>query len=186
MGAVTDIQSGPSDRRSNGLTFWSWLRSVLRPGEADNRCGRDPLAVVTAPSLIPVGSSSDRDESSATASARDQGSAAAGGVVLPFPIHGEALLVKLADVLRSRIADLGHEQDPLLLQMSRGPRSRLSIDRSAYIEFYQDRSEYRAVIEASLGTKVILETSHFDALVDFVLPYIMERLAKPSMPEPAP
>ena len=103
---------------------------------------------------------------------------AADSVVLRFPIHGEALLVRLADLLRSRLADRGPEHDPLLLMMSRGPRSRLSIDRMAYVEFHNDRAEFRVAIEASPRTKVILETADFDAVVDFVGQYIAARLAE--------
>ena len=103
---------------------------------------------------------------------------AADSVVLRFPIHGEALLVRLADLLRSRLADRGPEHDPLLLMMSRGPRSRLSIDRMAYVEFHNDRAEFRVAIEASPRTKVILETADFDAVVDFVGQYVAARLAE--------
>jgi hypothetical protein len=99
-------------------------------------------------------------------------------VVLRFPIHGEALLVRLADVLKSRLADRSPEYDPLVFTMSRGPRSRLSIDRMAYVEFYNDRAEFRAAIEASPRTKVILETADFDAVVDFVGQYVSARLAE--------
>jgi hypothetical protein len=104
---------------------------------------------------------------------------AADSVVLRFPIHGEALLVRLADLLRSRFADRGPERDPLLLIISRGLRSRLSIDRMAYVEFHKDRAEFRVAIEASPQTKVILETADFDAVVDFVGQYISARLAAP-------
>jgi hypothetical protein len=175
-----DIENGRSDRQSNGLALWSRLRSLLLSRGVANQGGRALLAVVTAPSLVPVASSAASDEGSVTAPSQDQNSPPKSGVILPFPIHGEALLVKLAEVLRSRVADGGQEWDPLLLQMSRCPRSRLSIDRRAYIEFHQDRSEYRAVIEASHETKVILETADFDALVDFVQQYLMGRLAKPA------
>jgi len=88
---------------------------------------------------------------------------ATGGVLLPFPIHGEALLVKLADLLRSRVGDCGPECDPFLFAMSRCPRARLSLDRTAYVEFDAERVEFRAVIEAVPKTKVILETADFDA-----------------------
>jgi hypothetical protein len=175
-----DIENGQSDRQSNGLALWSRLRSLLLSRGVESQGGCTPLAVVTAPSLVPVASSAAGDQGSVTARPEDQSAPLRGGVVLPFPIHGEALLVKLADVLRARIADRCSESDPLLLVMSRHPRSRLSIDRRAYIEFYQNRSEYRAVIEVSHETKVILETADFDALVDFVLQYLVGRLAKPA------
>jgi hypothetical protein len=175
-----DIENGQSDRQSNGLALWSRLRSLLLSRGAEGQGARTPLAVVTAPSLVPVASSATGDQGSVTARPEDQSTPMRGGVILAFPIHGEALLVKLAEVLRNRVADRCPESDPLLLVMSRYPRSRLSIDRRAYIEFYQNCSEYRAVIEASHETKVILETADFDALVDFVLQYLMGRLAKPA------
>jgi len=100
------------------------------------------------------------------------------GVLLPFPIHGEALLVKLADLLRSRIGDRGPQRDPFLFSVSRCSCSRLSIDRVAYVDFDADRAEFRAAIEAAPQTKVILETADFDALVDFVVQYVSARLAE--------
>jgi hypothetical protein len=153
MSTAADIPNSHSDRRSQSTTWWSRLRGVLRHSERDveNQC--HPLADVTA-------------------QPHDIGSPARTGSVLPFPIYGEALLVRLAEELRSRVADRGPEWDPLLLQMSRRPRSRLSIDRTAYIEFHQDRVEYRAVIEVSRETRVVLETADFDALVKFVQLYV--------------
>jgi hypothetical protein len=183
MSSVMDIHDRQNDRQDKNPKWWSRLRSVLlsRDHGVENQSGgRDPLAVVTAPSLVPKTSSEARADGCAAVQLHEQGSAATGGVILPFPIHGEALLVKLAAVLRSRIADRSSEWDPLLLEMSRCPRSRLSIDSRAYIEFHQDCCEYRAVIEASRETKVILETVDFDALVDFVLPYVVARLAEPA------
>lgn len=182
MSDVMDIEDRHSDGQRKSVTWWSRLRSALlaRDGGVENQRGRrDPLAPMTAPSLVPTVYCDDGD-GRATAQHLDKSSPARSGVILPFPIHGEALLVKLADVLRSRIADRSPEWDPLLLQMSRRPRSRLSIDRKAYIEFHEDCSEYRAVIEASHETKVILETADFDTLVDFVLPYVIARLADPA------
>jgi hypothetical protein len=187
MSSVMDIQNRRSDRGPKGPTWWSRLRSALlaRVGGVENQCGRrDPLAPMAAPSLVPAACCNERDGRT-TAQPPDQSSPVRNGVILPFPIHGEALLVKLAEVLRSRIADRSPVWDPLLLQMSRCPRSRLSIDRRAYIEFHQDCSEYRAVIEASHETKVILETADFDALVDFLLPYVVTRLAGPAALESA-
>src|SRR5262249_50100040 len=57
------------------------------------------------------------------------------GVLLSFPIRGEALLVKLAAELRKRVADYGPQRDPFLLAIARCPDARLVIDRHAYIEF---------------------------------------------------
>jgi hypothetical protein len=100
------------------------------------------------------------------------------GVLLQFPVRGEALLVRLADLLRSRIADRGLDQDSLLLLISRCPGSRLSIDRSAYVEFLADRCVYCVAIEAQPDTKITLETTDFDTVVKFVVQYIAERLSE--------
>jgi hypothetical protein len=105
----------------------------------------------------------------------DTDDAVQSGILLQFPVHGEALLVKLADRLRLRLASGGAERDPLLLTMSRCPGSRLSIDSSAYVEFDADRSAYQVVIEAATDTRITLDTTDFDAVVNFVLQYIVER-----------
>jgi hypothetical protein len=104
--------------------------------------------------------------------------AAASGILLPFPVRGEALLVRLADLLRSRIADRRLERDPLLLRISRCPVSRLSIDRTAYVEFLADRCMYCVAIEAQPDTRVTVETSDFDTVVKFVVQYVAERLSE--------
>jgi hypothetical protein len=102
------------------------------------------------------------------------------GILLQFPLHGEALLVKLADRLRLRLASGGAERDPLLLTMSRCPGSRLSIDSSAYVAFDAHRSAYQVVIEAATDTRITLDTTDFDAAVNFVLLYIVERPTEPA------
>ena len=188
MSHVMDIQNRQGDRQLRSPTVWAWLRRVLRPQDrnVEVQVGRrDPLAVMAAASLVAAASCDAGDSGGAAVRLPAVGAPASSGVILPFPIHGEALLVKLAEALRNRFADRGPEWDPLLVQMSRGPRSRLSIDRRAYIEFHQDCCKYRAVIEAAHGTRVILETADFDALVDFVLPYIVGRLAQPAALEAA-
>ncbi|MDE5457043.1 hypothetical protein GWE18_30295 [Bradyrhizobium sp. CSA112] len=107
------------------------------------------------------------------------------GVLLQFPVRGEALLVRLADLLRSRIADRSLERDPLVLLMSRCPGSRLSIDRSAYVEFLADRCTYYVAIEAQPDTRVTVETADFDTVVKFVVQYVAERLSEKVLLEAA-
>jgi hypothetical protein len=104
----------------------------------------------------------------------------ASGVLVPFPIHGEALLVKLADTLRNRDRDAHSGRDPLLLKMSRRPGLRLAIDHIAYVEFDTDRAAYHVVIEAASDTKVTLDTTDFDTLVRFVAQYVTERPSEPT------
>ncbi len=64
-------------------------------------------------------------------------------ILLPFPIRGEALLVKLADQLRDRIASSVTKRDSFILTMSRCSYSRLIIDGAAHIEFLADTAIYR-------------------------------------------
>lgn len=179
MSAATPIDIRRVAVPPKSRTLWAWLRDAVLSVDAgadDAGGGRDAVAV--APAQLAGCAYADADRAAAAVSPDDGVAPAADGVVLPFPIHGEALLVRLADVLRNRIRDRGPERDPLLLQLSRSPRSRLSIDRAAHVEFHHERCEYRAVIEAQPGTKVILETTDFDALVDFIVRYLTERLVE--------
>jgi hypothetical protein len=176
--------------------LWSWLRGALSFCAADGqdrRYGQASVAAISpqaAPCLSEKTGSAEQllgaealdvqavSAEVLNAEVLDTEVVVADSVVLRFPIHGEALLVRLADLLRSRLADRSPEHDPLLFTMSRGLRSRLSIDRMAYVEFHNDRAEFRVAIEASPQTKVILETADFDAVVDFVGQYISARLAE--------
>ncbi|MCA6124961.1 hypothetical protein J6500_24145 [Bradyrhizobium sp. WSM 1704] len=108
------------------------------------------------------------------------------GEVVAFPLHGEALLVRLADVLRQRVAGRQPAHNPLWLTISRTPRTRLSIDRTAYVDYVSEASTYRAAIEAAPDTKVILKTTNFDALASFVMQYIDDRLLDRAPVEAAP
>jgi hypothetical protein len=153
------------------------LRSVLAAfgreaeGQSDLRGGitasaaRSPVVATSRPAPDEAGAAP------AQAEVRSPGR----GVLLPFPIRGEALLVKLAGALQNRVEKHGSDRDPLLLTMSRCPRSRLSIDRAAYVEFYDERSEYSVVVESSTGTRVIVETADFDAAVEFIAQYVAAR-----------
>jgi hypothetical protein len=106
-------------------------------------------------------------------------------VVLNFPIYGEALLVRLAERLRSRVAERDAARDPLLLTISRCPGSRLEIDSDAFVEFHADCSTYQLVIAASPDATVTVETTDFDTVMQFVAQYVMERLAAPATLEAA-
>jgi hypothetical protein len=98
--------------------------------------------------------------------------------VLAFPIHGEALLVRLADQLRNRVANQAVKSDPFLLTVSRrGSCSCLTIDRSASVEFDAGSAGYRVVIEATPETTITAATTDFDTAVKFVAQYVGDRLA---------
>ncbi len=115
--------------------------------------------------------------------------AAQGGVLLQFPLRGEALLVKLAHLLRLRIAGRTNgrvaDGNPLLLTLSPGPWLRLSIDRCAYVEFDAGRSAYHVAIEAAPDTTISLDTTDFDSVVNFVGQYVADRISAPATLEAA-
>jgi len=100
-------------------------------------------------------------------------------VVLRFPIRGEALLVRLADLLRGRVAAHAAARDRFLLTLSRRPRSRLTIDHAAYVEFHADRATYHLVIDVVQETRIAVETTDFDTVVNFVAQYVTDRLSDP-------
>lgn len=159
-----------ADPRKGVRTMWSWLRGTLA---LSGRTVRDAQA---RPAAASVRSLAVRPS---TAGAQDSTRTATRGTaeVLHFPIHGEALLVRLADLLRMRVVNRGLERDPLLLLISRCPAPRLSIDRMAHIDFLADRSTYHFVIEAAPDAKVTLDTTDFDTVVKFVVQYVTDRIS---------
>jgi hypothetical protein len=100
-----------------------------------------------------------------------------GAIVLPFPIHGEALLVRLAELLRDRVGNRCSVREPFLFAISRQPWSRLTIDRMSYVEFAVGRAEFRLAIEVAPNTSITITTFDFDALVEFAVQYVSARLA---------
>jgi len=108
------------------------------------------------------------------------------GEVVAFPLHGEALLVKLADALRRYVAGREPVDDPLWLTISRCPWARLSIDASAYVDYLSEIETFHAAIEAGPDTKVILKTTDFGALASFVTQYVNDRLRDRASVEAAP
>ncbi len=101
-----------------------------------------------------------------------------GAVLLPFPIRGEALLVKLAELLRARIATVALSPNVFLLTMSRAPRSCLAIDHASYIAFDAERAAFHVVLEARPDTTITLDTTNFDTLVQFVVEYVNGRISE--------
>jgi hypothetical protein len=172
----------PDDPRNGARTLWSWLRGTMP------FTGR---AVIDEPARSTVLSEAAFASQARAADMRDTepGGAVSGtpenGVLLRFPIHGEALLVQLADLLRKQVASCGLERDPLLFMMSRCPGSRLSIDRIAYVDFLADRSAYHLVVEAAPDAKIRLDTTDFDTVVKFVVQYVAYRNSGPMALEAA-
>jgi hypothetical protein len=101
------------------------------------------------------------------------------GVLLPFPIRGEALLVRLADVLRGSLMCNAPGGGPFLLTLSRVPQSRLSIDGAAYVEFRAETVTFQLTVETAPDSRITLETGDFDTLVKFVVQYIAEKRRDP-------
>jgi hypothetical protein len=107
-------------------------------------------------------------------------SAAPCGQLVAFPVRSDALLVKLAELLRSRIAACSPRHDPFLLALSREPWSRLHIDQASYVEVEPGRAVYRLNVELAPVTVLIIETTDFDQIVRFVVEYVNDRLADAS------
>lgn len=169
MGTAMDMR----DAAKKGLgRLWSWLRDASWTiGRYANEKQKGLADVTAWPAVV-------KNELQVASPVVRHDHAAPTGILLQFPVRGEALLVRLADLLRSRIADRKLERDPLLLRISRCPGSRLSIDRTAYVEFLADRCVYCVAIEAQPDTKVTVETTDFDTVVKFVVQYVAERLSE--------
>lgn len=99
-----------------------------------------------------------------------------GAVVLPFPIRGEALLVKLAELLRRRVSGRAIRPDAFALTIARNPRTRLVVDCSSYVEFDPNIETYCMVVAAGAGTTITVATTDFDTIVQIVIQYIDGRL----------
>jgi hypothetical protein len=97
-------------------------------------------------------------------------------VVLPFPLYGEALLVKLADQLRAKIAGSAMAAS-FDLRVMRQPNSCLAIDGAASVEFRTESSLYLLTIEFVDDTRIKVESSDFDTIVKFVAQYVADRLS---------
>jgi hypothetical protein len=143
-------------------TLWAWLRRGASKAAAE-------------PAL----------HETATLSAASGGSAPEPGIVLSFPLRGEALLVRLAELLRRRVAELVPQWERLALTLSHHPALRLTLDQSAFIEFDAPSGEFNLVIEAPSGTRMIIQTTDFDAVVKFVLQYVVEKLSDDAVLEAA-
>jgi hypothetical protein len=152
-----------SERRQGRGLLRSWLRSALSLGA---EAGIDPESCTTDPVAAADGSV---DELPSAA-------------VLPFPIRGEALLVRLAEQLRRHVGHgVGHGgplREPFLFALSRQPQSRLTLDCQSYIEFVASRAEFRLAIDVAPNTSIAITTADFDSLVEFVVQYVSARLAE--------
>jgi hypothetical protein len=107
-------------------------------------------------------------------------------VVLPFPIYGEALLVRLADLLRRHVGNRTPVDNPFLFSLSRRPGSWLAIDHRSWVEFVASRAEFHFQVEVAPNTSITIRTIDFNALVEFVVQYVSAQLAKPPSSEVVP
>ena len=102
------------------------------------------------------------------------------GQVLPFPIRGEALLVRLAELLRNRFERGEYSGTRPLFLITRTPRSRLIIDRAAYVEINDEYGPIFVVaVEAAPDTTVSIETADLDVVVGFIMHYLADKLDDP-------
>jgi hypothetical protein len=159
------------NEREQGGGFRNWLRNALLFGAAER------VADGCSPPVAPVEPSADA-EAEIGVPPPDHSAAELSAVLLPFPIRGEALLVRLAELLRGRVGNDGPRHDPFLFALSRRPQSRLTLDGQSYVEFVTSRSEFRFAIEVVPNTSISITTNDFDALVEFVVQYVGARLAE--------
>jgi hypothetical protein len=156
----------------NGLLLR--LRAWFAPGVAEPSA--DPVEVDTGSEV--AGNVTPLDAPSQTIASVDSASGGRGSaVLLPFPIQGAALLVKLADQLRSKIESEAASRDAFDLAISRRPHVRLMIDGAAYVEYQADRAMYHVVIELVHDTRIKVETGDFDTVVKFVAQYVTDRMS---------
>ncbi|WP_315833173.1 hypothetical protein [Bradyrhizobium prioriisuperbiae] len=165
------IMQLPHDAQPQRRTLWSRLRDVVSSFDHERARANASLRAMNGGGGVQVGTQiREQVQQNTDGDARN--------AILPFPIHGEALLVKLAEVLRNRIEDRGPDRNPLMLTMSRYPAARLWIDRTAYVEIRGGQSAYHVAIEAAPDTVVSMETTDFDTLVRFVMQYVAGRLSE--------
>lgn len=141
-------------RRSTAPGLVARLRAWL-PGPCRSRTGDDPHPR-TEPAAAP----------------------APAGQVVAFPRRADALLVRLAELLRPRISARNPRQDLFLLALTREPCCRLRIDHASYVEVVPGREAYRLNVDIPPVTAVVIETTDFDQIVAFVVEYVNGRLAE--------
>lgn len=168
----------PSPFLTERRTLRSWLGDMMRSFDPSCDAADRRRATPAQPASIPAGLGAGLSAPDPRELVR--------GEVLPFPVHGEALLVKLADVLRRHAAARELADNPLRLTISRCPWTRLSIDAAACVDYLSESGTFQAAIEAGPDTWVILKTTDFDALASFVTQYINDRLTNRAAMEAAP
>ncbi len=94
--------------------------------------------------------------------------------VVPFPLNGRGVLLKLArelgDAAEAGVADV---DDPVLLTLARGDNQRLLIDSTAYMEIGQEPLPYRVVLGDAFTTRITLETADVTEARGFISQYLL-------------
>lgn len=106
-----------------------------------------------------------------------------GGRVVPLPLNGRRLLAQLSQQLSKRFGSSESLDDPLLLTLTTGAQPRLWIDSTAHVDVRDAQFPYRVVLGDALATRVILETSDFAEVTDFVGLYLLLTRGEPKLGE---
>jgi len=96
------------------------------------------------------------------------------GQVLVFPLSAEAQLLRIAEGLRSRVGP-SCSTDDVALELSRRSGACLKVDADTTVDFDGARGVFRVVVEATYDTRLTLQTKQFDAVVNFLAQYLLER-----------
>lgn len=97
--------------------------------------------------------------------------------VLQFPVHGQAVIVELANRLRRRLHGQGASEGQLLLTLSPSPDIRLRLDASTYVEFVPASAKYRLAVQMAPDSSLVLETTQLDTVAEFAIQYVDGALA---------
>jgi hypothetical protein len=108
------------------------------------------------------------------------GKVAPDGKVAPLAADGFAQIVRLEHALRLRFAARSAASCRPTLAVSPGPPPRLLISDDAFVECEQDGKSCRVVIQSSRATRVILDSSDFACVEEFVSLYVLGRFFDPA------
>lgn len=99
---------------------------------------------------------------------------APGAAVLPFPMTGRGLLLRLAQDLGHLVGkDDAEAGDPVLLALAPGSQQRLTIDSTAYVDVREGILPYRVVLGDEFATRITLETTDVAEVHSFISQYLL-------------
>jgi hypothetical protein len=102
--------------------------------------------------------------------------AGSGGIVISFPDTARLRLERFARELRQGFDRCGGG-NLFVLNVTAGPRPRLWIDQTAFVECDIEAGAYQAVVDHGHDTRVTLDTSDFTSIERFVRLYIVGRIS---------